>query len=100
FASIEDARFQITRSMSTGPWMTAGFQSSIMGRDSEGRREWLSGSGLLFARSGPAGWHLLGLNFKKASSLIAARDFFTDVSASAGVERADPTLMARGGTGL
>jgi hypothetical protein len=104
FRSIEDVRFKLKDSHPVGASMDAfeaHFKSWIVGRNLKGQREWLRGTGELAARRGAGGrWIVEELVFDEASSLIATRDLFSEVSAPAGIARKDPSFLERGGTGL
>lgn len=104
FTSIEDMRFKLKDAHPVGTSMDAfdaHFKSWIVGRDQQGRREWLRGTGELAAHREASGrWLVDKLVYDEAASLISTRDLFSEVSVPAGVARKDPSFMERGGTGL
>ena len=104
FKSLEDVRFKLKDSHAVDGDMNvleAHFKSWMVGRDLDGHREWMRGTGTLAGRRDAQGqWRLDHLVFEDAASLIATRDLFSEVAAPAGLERPDPSLMERGGDGL
>lgn len=89
FSEIEDARFKV---------QDAEFQNSsypiraesrikffLVGRDQEGKRFWVKGSGRLQALQQEEGWKLGRLTFQQVETLRAEVDLFSEISVPAGV---------------
>lgn len=104
FTELEDVRFKLKDAHFRGgsaDAMDAHFKAWMIGRDVQGRREWLRGTGSLAARREPGGsWIVEALVFEEAFSLVSSRDLFAEVSAPAGVARKDPSFLERGARAL
>lgn len=100
WSSIEDVRFKVKASRVTsgeeGERRAEGtFKSWIVGRDAEGRREWLRGVGTVRARNPGEGWLITELAFETQASQVGMRDMFSECSGPAGLAREDPAFAER-----
>lgn len=104
WVSLEDVRFKLKsaapREGGLERGLDAKFKMWIVGRNREGRLEWLRGTGEISGVREGARWSVDRLVFAEARSLVADRDLFADVAGPAGVAERDPTLAERGHTGL
>lgn len=106
-ADIEDVRFKVRGATfaddaravtgATTPTAMPGARGEariafwLVGRNREGRREWLRGTfdaGVRYPADGP--WHITAVAKPSLSSMAATRDLFSEVSAPAGVARRLP----------
>lgn len=92
---VEALRMEIVESAAESE--SLGIRWTLIGRDDAGRRSLARGTGRVLADAGAAATPFA---VRCEESVTAARDIMTDVSVKAGVERADPSLLERGGRGL
>lgn len=88
FDSIDDARFKVKRAaFAEGDDRgTARIQFKIVGRDREGRREWLVAWAEIEAkRVSEEDWQIVSFAVESAQSKVASRDLFDEVAVPAGV---------------
>jgi hypothetical protein len=102
FSEVEDVRFKV-RSSSVEPRgrrAAANLGFFLVGRDEEGRREWVRGSASASAARGEEGeWVLDRIVFERLDSLVASEDLFSEVSDAAGVGGVDPPFFDQPGEG-
>ena len=88
FDSIDDARFKVKEAAfgQDADRVTARVQFKIVGRDRDGRREWLVAWAEAGAeRVGEEDWEIDTFRVESAESKVAARDLFDEVAVPAGV---------------
>ena len=103
FSTIEDVRFTVPSAVVAegGSPIECGIAFAIVGRDAEGRREWVRGEAEGVARrTEPGGWRLERLVLRTVESMVAERDLFTDVTAAAGLTATDPPVLEHPTLGL
>ena len=95
FSEIEDARFKVKDATFPDPATPAGDAKLgfyIVGRDLDGRREWLRGvSYVSAARTGEA-WRITKWRTESLKSDVTTKDLFSDVAEPAGIARAYPAF--------
>src|SRR6185295_4871643 len=85
--AIEDVRFGLTSAaiptlMSRWPAsIDARFKMSLVGRNREGRRQWISGTGTLAVARSDSGQVVRALAFDEMTSLESKIDLFVEVGA-------------------
>jgi hypothetical protein len=102
WTELDDVRFKMkSTDVESATAVEAHFKCWLIGRNRQGQREWLRGTGELHAmRADDGGWRLDLLAFDAASSLLSVKDMFSEVSLAAGVARKDASLAERGNRGL
>jgi hypothetical protein len=95
---VEDVRFKVTRAKVERETLRGVLGIQLVGRDPNGRREWVRGRAEVSARRDAKGtFWIEELRITAIESLVATRDMFSEVSAPAGiVERYAP----RAGDGI
>ena len=68
----------------------------LLGRDTEGRREWLRGSAEIGVRRGESRWQFQRFNLASVESLVATHELFSEVAFPAGVEVRQPPYGSPG----
>jgi hypothetical protein len=96
FQSIEDVRFKVKSSSVTedGKTATGILKFFVVGRDREGRREWVQG--LTDFRAHPQGdekWQIAALTVTEISSQIAGEDLFDEVGGPLGFTASGPPFL-------
>ncbi len=105
-SEIEDARFKVKDSIfdpaadvvgeakaptaKPGSVGQAELSFFLVGRDTEGRREWLRGSAEVGVRRGEGRWQFQHFKLTGLESLVATRELFSEVALPAGVEERRP----------
>ena len=103
FSAIEDARFKVKGSaVDPGGRSASGIlKFFIVGRDADGRREWVRGSGAMKVRRAAAGpWQIGEFTLKSLDSQVARVELFSEVAGPAGVLATDPPFLTRPETGF
>ena len=117
FSEIEDARFKVkgatfdeSASIIPGakqPTATVGSTGRarlyffVVGRDSEGRREWARGWAEVEVRRAANGrWQFQSFEVTRLDSMVALRDLFSEVAVPAGVDARRPAYGEEGNTGF
>jgi len=87
FSEVEDLRIKVPQAEAAGEGRLAGkFSLALVGRDREGRREWVRGTAAFEARRvGESSWHVEVFRVEKLESLLATRDVFSEVADRAGM---------------
>ncbi len=98
FQSIEDARFKVKSSSvaGDGKTVTGILKFFVVGRDREGRREWVQG--LTDFQAHPQGhekWQIAALTVTEISSQIAGEELFDEVGGPLGFTASDPPFLNR-----
>ncbi len=98
FQSIEDARFKVKSSSvaGDGKTVTGILKFFVVGRDREGRREWVRG--LTDFQAHPQGdekWQIAALTVTEISSQIAREELFDEVGGPLGFTASDPPFLNR-----
>ncbi len=98
FQSIEDARFKVKSSSVTGDGktVTGVLKFFVVGRDREGRREWVQG--LTDFQAHPQGdekWQIAALTVTEIGSQIAGEELFDEVGGPLGFTASDPPFVNR-----
>ena len=98
FQSIEDARFKVKSSSiaEDGKSATGILKFFVVGRDREGRREWVQG--LTDFQAHPQGderWQIAALTVKEIRSQIAGVALFDEVGGPLGFTASDPPFLNR-----
>ncbi len=117
FSQVEDARFKVkgaefdasanalldakepTAMPGSSGWARVAFY--VIGRDTEGRREWARGTAqvrIRKARNGP--WQFVSFALEELSSMVATQDLFSEVSVPAGVAHRLPAYGDEGNDGF
>jgi hypothetical protein len=112
FGEIEDARFKVKSATfdpsadvvpgakvptaKVGSTGQAKLSFFLIGRDTEGRREWLRGTAEIHVRRGESRWQFHRFDLTSVESLVATRDLFSEVALPAGVEMRLPPYGAPG----
>jgi hypothetical protein len=96
FQSIEDARFKVNSSSITedGKTATGSLKFFVVGRDREGRREWVRG--LTDFQAHPQSdekWHISTLTVTEILSQIAREELFDEVGGPLGFTASDPPFL-------
>ncbi len=102
FREIEDARFKVkdatfdpsadlvagakVPTAEAGSIGQAKLSFLLVGRDTQGRREWLHGSAEIGVRRGERRWQFQRFNLASVESLVSTRELFSEVALLAGVE--------------
>ncbi len=116
FSEIEDVRFKVkgaefedsARAVAGADQPTAVEGSAgrarvafyVIGRDTDGRREWARGAAQARVRRGPARWQFVSLEGVEMSSLVATSDLFSEVSVPSGVAHRLPAFGEAGNSGF
>lgn len=100
FASIEDVRFKVKSSSPTSKpgqdlHVHAKFKMWIVGRNRDGQREWIRGTGEADGVRTADRWSITSLAFDAMTSLVGTRDLFSEVGGPAGVAAEDPPFAER-----
>lgn len=90
---VPEAKVPTAKVGSTGQAKLSFF---LIGRDTEGRREWLRGSAEVQVRRGESRWQFQSFNLTSLESLVATRDLFSEVALPAGVEMRLPPYGSPG----
>ena len=94
FTSIEDVRIKIKKAdviSGVPPRADAKIKFYWLGRNAQGRREWVKGQGEASAwRAGPERWILDRFEITELSVKVAPRDLFSEVSAPTGTSHRVP----------
>ena len=94
FSEIEDVRFKVKQALfdnSVPPVATAQIKIFIIGRDGEGRREWLTAwASILAHQQDEAPWLFRQITLDSIESKVALRDLFSEVAVPAGVSTTFP----------
>ncbi len=94
FPTIEDVRFKVKSSTFEGDAEVEGSARIwlfVVGRDQEGRREWLTAwAGIVARRIGEQDWRIERLELETVDSLIAEREIFSEVALPAGLRQEFP----------
>ncbi len=90
---VPEAKVPTAKVGSTGQAKLSFF---LIGRDTEGRREWLRGSAEVQVRRGESRWQFQSFNLTGLESLVATRDLFSEVALPAGVEMRLPPYGSPG----
>ncbi|MCH7766845.1 MAG: VCBS repeat-containing protein [Acidobacteria bacterium] len=90
---VPEAKVPTAKVGSTGQAKLSFF---LIGRDTEGRREWLRGSAEVQVRRGESRWQFHRFDLTSVESLVATRDLFSEVALPAGVEVRLPPYGAPG----
>jgi hypothetical protein len=102
FSEIEDARFKVQGS-AVDPGGLAGrghLKFFLVGRDTDGRREWVRGAATASLSRVEGHWQIREFILEKLESLVARVDLFSEVAVPAGVTATDPPFLARADVGL
>jgi hypothetical protein len=103
FEEIEDLRLKVKESEASadGRSVEGKLKIWLIGRDAEGRREWVRGAAEATARLDDAGrWRMEALHLHDFGSMVAGRDLFREVAAGAGMEATDPPVLGHPTKGL
>jgi hypothetical protein len=103
FSVVEDLRFKVKNSAveSNGERVEGKLAFKLVGRDAEGRREWLRGKALVRGGRGPdESWPLDRFEITEIASMVAPDDLFVDVAAEAGISAQDPPVLEHPTRGL
>ncbi|MEE9229939.1 MAG: VCBS repeat-containing protein [Acidobacteriota bacterium] len=103
FRSIEDARFKVKSSSVARDSRTATglLKFFLVGRDRQGRREWVRGLGDFRAQRQKNGkWQIAALNITEIRSQIAIEDLFDEVGGPIGFTATDSSFLSKPGRGL
>jgi len=96
FTSIDDARFKVKAAefdQPPGNRGSARINFFIVGRDANGRREWLTAWARIGAhKSGEDPWRIDDFELESISSLIAERELFSEIALPAGVHHEFPAF--------
>jgi hypothetical protein len=104
FESIEDVRFKVKSSTITEDGKTAmgSLKFFVVGRDPQGRREWVQGVTDFQAHpQGDEKWQIAALTVTEMGSQIAAEELFDEVGGPLGFTASDPPFLNKpNGIGL
>ena len=103
FSTIEDVRFKLKQAhFGEGPpsQADADIYFSVVGRDRDGRREWVEARAHLVAHLAGEAWRIARFEVKRFEPRVAQVDIFSEVSLAAGVYRSIPTFGAPGNQGF
>ena len=117
FQEIEDARFKVSGAQfadsadvemdanvptaKVGSEGTARLKFYLVGRDTDGRREWTRGAAAVAVRRAASGrWQFESFELLSLDSMLATTDLFSEVSVPAGVAASLPSFAERGGPGF
>ena len=104
FSEIEDARFKIKSASfdeEAGDRGEAQIKFFVVGREDEGRREWLKGTGHIEVEKPAEGpWRIRTFHVEKLESKVSDVDLFSEVAVPAGVSTVFPGLGERGNEGF
>jgi len=95
FDAIDDARFKVEASSFDpgGDRGSARLKFFVVGRDAEGRREWLEGKADAGVRRGATGpWQVTRFQVVSLQSKLSTLDLFSEVAGPAGVAAAFPAF--------
>jgi len=112
FAEIEDARFKVKESTfeaaagvvpgANEPTATPGSRGRglvafyVLGRNTEGQREWARGTASVKVRRGPERWQFESFLTTKLESMLSTIDLFSEVSEPAGLALQRPPYGSSG----
>ena len=114
FQEIEDARFKVSGAQfadsadvemeanvptaKVGSEGTARLKFYLVGRDTDGQREWTRGAaGVAVRRAANGRWQFESFELLSLDSMLATTDLFSEVSVPAGVAASLPSFAERGG---
>ncbi|HEX8472758.1 MAG TPA: VCBS repeat-containing protein [Pyrinomonadaceae bacterium] len=117
FSEIEDVRFKVKEAQfEDGAQAVAGAKEPtavvgaggrarvafyVIGRDTEGRREWARGvTNVLVRYAAPGRWQFESWSLVSLDSMVASTDIFSEVAVPAGVSAQRPTYGTQGNTGF
>jgi hypothetical protein len=103
FAEIEDLRLKVKESDASadGRAVEGKLKIWLVGRDPDGRREWVRGAAEVSARQDDSGrWRIDLLHLHDLDSLVAGREMFDEVAAAAGLAATDPPVLGHPTGGL
>lgn len=88
FSEVEDLRLKLghARVIEPGLRVAGELKLLLVGRDLDGRREWVRGKATLTARREGAEWRLETLDGSEVRSLVTERDLFVEVGLAAGFD--------------
>ena len=93
-SEIDDARFKVehaTFDESGASHGQADLKLFVIGREEQGRREWIRGKAKIEAgKAGDGPWRIERFELKTLESLVATSELFSDVTAAAGVSAIFP----------
>ncbi len=93
-SEIEDARFKVKQASfkdPEAPATEARLAFYVLGRDQQGRREWVRGTAQVAARkAGAEPWRIESFELASFESMLAAKDLFSEVAAAAGIDATAP----------
>ncbi len=95
FSEIEDARFKVKEATFPDPIDTDGVARIyffVVGRDLEGRREWVRGTFWIDASREGEDWRITKLRNVSLASDVAAVDLFSEISGPAGIAATFPAF--------
>ncbi len=96
FSEIEDVRFKVKQATFNESQQTEGSARVafyLIGRDHEGRREWVTAWADIYAsKKGNNPWRISRFDLNSLESRIALKDLFSEVSVPAGVSAVFPTF--------
>lgn len=95
FSEIEDIRLDVLKASFPDPEGEAGeavVALALVGRDGEGRREWLKGRFEIAAERADGNWRLTRWHTAFLDSLVSSEDLFSEVTVPAGIDRSYPRL--------
>ena len=100
FTSIEDVRFKVKGAdfaMARDPVeVDATIYFSIVGRDRDGRREWIEAKAHIQGRSSAGKWEIFDFKPTEVIDRVSQVELFSEVSLSAGVYQAQPPFGTPG----
>ena len=117
FQEIEDARFKVSGAQfaasadvemnaniptaKVGSEGTARLKFYLVGRDTDGQREWTRGAaGVAVRRAASGRWQFESFELLSLESMLATTELFSEVSLPAGVAASLPSFAERGGPGF
>ena len=117
FQEIEDARFKVSGAQfaasadvemnadvptaKVGSEGTARLKFYLVGRDTDGQREWTRGAaGVSVRRAASGRWQFESFELLSLDSMLATTELFSEVSLPAGVAASLPSFAERGGPGF
>ena len=95
FSRLDDVRINVEKATfdKQGRAGSAILKIFLVGRDSNGHREWFRGTAsVALERADPDGWSIRSMVVTHAESLVATADFFSEVSDATGVSVRMPLL--------
>ncbi len=102
FRQVEDMRLKLKNSArEPGGEVRGDLKFWLVGRDADGRREWVHGTAKIAGRpAGEDGWEITALDLGEIDALMAERDLFSEVAGEAGLEAVDPPVLEHPTLGL